>query len=67
MSNFYSQPHISSDGNIGAAERDSAITTMKSLQKFYNYDSETIALAANYLDRFISKMKVNKCVFTCVP
>jgi len=40
---------------------------MKSMQKFYNYDSETIALAANYLDRFISKMKVNKCVFTCVP
>jgi len=55
---FLFQPNIGKDDNIGLAERDSAVTTIKAMHRFYNYNPETLAAAVSYLDRFISKVKV---------
>ncbi|KAL4230119.1 hypothetical protein ACF0H5_010504 [Mactra antiquata] len=51
---------------IGVCERDSAVTTIKSMQRFYNFNCDTLSDAVNILDRFISKVKVKRKYLTCV-
>lgn len=58
VSLIFFQPAISLQDGIGICERDSAVTSIKSMQRFYNYSCDTLADAVNYLDLFISKVKV---------
>ncbi|KAH3842711.1 cyclin-G1-like [Dreissena polymorpha] len=59
-------PSVGTDDSIGVAERDSAVTTIKSMQTFYNYNSDTFGAAVYYLDRFITKVKVKRRYLSCV-
>ncbi|XP_045205715.2 cyclin-G1-like [Mercenaria mercenaria] len=59
-------PSIGTEDCIGVCERDSAVTSIKSMQRFYNYNCDTLADAINYLDRFISKVKVKRRYLSCV-
>lgn len=59
-------PSIGTEGSIGVCERDSAVTSIKSMQRFYNYNCDTLADAVYFLDRFISKVKVKRRYLSCV-
>lgn len=57
---------VGSDDCIGGNDRDSAVTTIKSMHRFYNYSCDTLAAAVCILDRFISKVKVKPRYLSCV-
>ncbi|WAQ99162.1 CCNG1-like protein [Mya arenaria] len=59
-------PSSTVDGCITQSDRDSAVTTMRSMQRFYNFGSDTLAAAVYNLDRFISKVKIRKKYMSCV-
>ncbi|XP_053154200.1 cyclin-G1 [Hemicordylus capensis] len=46
--------------------RDFEVKDLLSLSQFFGFDTETFSLAVNYLDRFLSKMKVQPKHLGCV-
>lgn len=54
------------DDCIGVCERDSAVTSIKTMQRFYSYGSDTLMAAISYMDKFLLKVKVKKRYMSCV-
>lgn len=47
-------------------QRDNAVSSLRCLNKFYNFSSQTFATSVQYLDFFLSKVKVQKKYLSCL-
>lgn len=53
--------------NVSANDqRDSAVSSLRCLNHFYNFSSQTFATAVHYLDLFLSKVKVQNKYLSCL-
>lgn len=51
---------------IGMSDRDSAVSSIRVMQRFYNFGTDTFATAIEYMDRFLSKVKVKRRYLSCI-
>ena len=55
---FLWQPVFGGETYIGMPDRDSAVSSIRVMQRFYSFGGDTFSAAVEYLDRFLSKVKV---------
>ena len=51
---------------IGMCDRDSAVSSIRVMQRFYNFGADTFASAVAYMDMFLSKVKVKRRYLSCI-
>lgn len=51
---------------IGMSDRDSAVSSIRVMQRFYSFGADTFASAIEYMDRFLSKVKVKRRYLSCI-
>lgn len=51
---------------IGMCDRDSAVSSIRVMQRFYNFGADTFASAIAYMNMFLSKVKVKRRYLSCI-